>query len=197
MSRDAGAGEGAEPRRWIADRSRRETERPRREADRSRRDAERPRRDKDADRSRRDAERPRKDVDRSRREAERPRRDERPRREVVTSPRTMAPRHPRYPVTREIDEQTRLGEVYMRSLVRTQFRLALFVCTVLGCVVVGLPLLFLLMPELRAVHVLGIPLPWAVLGGLIYPAFVVGAWLYVRQAERNERHFAELVDRAR
>ncbi|WP_440099920.1 hypothetical protein [Streptosporangium sp. H16] len=174
MSRDPEPGEGAEPRRWIADRSRR-----------------------DAERTRKDAERTRRDADRSRRDAERSRRDERPRREVVTSPRTMAPRHPRYPVTREIDEQTRLGEVYMRSLVRTQFRLALFVCTVLGCVVAGLPLMFLLVPELHAVHVLGIPLPWAVLGGLIYPAFVVGAWLYVRQAERNERHFAELVDRAR
>ncbi|MGJ6967248.1 hypothetical protein ACSDR0_35560 [Streptosporangium sp. G11] len=179
MSRDPGPGEGTEPRRWIGDRSRGESERPRKDADRPRKD-----------------ERPRKD-DRSRKDAERPRRDERPRREVVTSPRTMAPRHPRYPVTREIDEQTRLGEVYMRSLVRTQFRLALFVCTVLGCVVVGLPLMFLLMPELRAVHLVGIPLPWAVLGGLIYPAFVIGAWLYVRQAERNERHFAELVDRAR
>ncbi|WP_329083537.1 hypothetical protein [Streptosporangium sp. NBC_01469] len=185
MSGDPGPGEGAEPRRWIADRSRGEAERSRRDAERPRRD-ERPRKD---ERSRKDAERPRKDAERSRR-------DERPRREVVTSPRTMAPRHPRYPVTREIDEQTRLGEVYMRSLVRTQFRLALFVCTVLGCVVAGLPLMFLLVPELRAVHVLGIPLPWAVLGGLIYPAFVIGAWLYVRQAERNERHFAELVDRA-
>ncbi|MGW6499874.1 hypothetical protein [Nonomuraea angiospora] len=117
------------------------------------------------------------------------------RRVAVMSPRTAAARRPRYPATREIDEQTRLGEVYMRSFLRTQFRLALFVCTVLGCVVGGLPLLFLLIPELRSVHLLGIPLPWAVLAGLIYPAFVIGAWLYVRQAERNERHFAELVER--
>ncbi|MEU4832129.1 hypothetical protein [Streptosporangium sp. NPDC023615] len=176
MSRVPEPGQGGEPRRWIGDRSRREPERSRKEPERPRRDADRP--------SRRDA-------DRSRRESERPRR------EVVTSPRTLAPRHPRYPVTREIDEQTRLGEIYMRSLIRTQFRLALFVCTVLGCVVGGLPLLFLLVPDLRAVRLLGIPLPWAVLAGLIYPAFVAGAWLYVRQAERNERHFAELVDRAR
>jgi hypothetical protein len=83
----------------------------------------------------------------------------------------------------------------MRSLIRTQFRLALFVCTVLACVVGGLPLLFLLVPDLRAVRVLGLPMPWVVLAGLIYPAFVIGAWLYVRQAERNERHFAELVER--
>ncbi|GAA3429550.1 hypothetical protein GCM10018953_67340 [Streptosporangium nondiastaticum] len=125
------------------------------------------------------------------REGERPR----PRREVVTSPRTTAARHPRYPATREIDEQTRLGEVYMRSLVRTQFRLALFVCTVLGCVAGGLPLLFMLVPELGSAHLLGVPVPWALLAGLVYPGFVAGAWLYVRQAERNERHFAELVDR--
>ncbi|MET8333437.1 hypothetical protein ABZV14_42855 [Streptosporangium canum] len=147
---------------------------------------------------RQDAEPRRRMADRLTRAVERPRKEtDRPRREVVTSPRTMAARHPRYPVTREIDEQTRLGEVYMGSLIRTQFRLALFVCTVLGCVVGGLPVLFLLVPELKEVRLLGIPLPWVVLAGLIYPAFVIGAWLYVRQAERNERHFAELVDRAR
>lgn len=117
-----------------------------------------------------------------------------PRRVVVTSPRTVAARRPRYPLTREIDEQTRVGEVYMRSLVRTQLRLALFVCTLLGCVVGGLPLLFLLVPELSEVRLLGVPLAWAVLAGLIYPAFVAVAWLYVRQAERNERDFADLVD---
>ncbi|PZG39988.1 hypothetical protein C1I98_22825 [Spongiactinospora gelatinilytica] len=119
---------------------------------------------------------------------------ERQRRVVVTSPRTVAARRPRHPVTRELDEQTRLGEVYMRSLIRTQFRLGLFVCTVLGCVIGGLPLLFLLMPELREVHLGPLPLPWAVLAGLIFPAFVAGAWLYVRQAERNERHFADIMD---
>ncbi|MGW4640396.1 hypothetical protein ACWEN6_17810 [Sphaerisporangium sp. NPDC004334] len=124
-----------------------------------------------------------------------PKTPERPRRQVVTSPRTTAARRPRQPVTREIDEQTSLGEVYMRSLVRTQFRLALFVCTVLSCVIGGLPLLFLLVPGLREVRLLGVPLPWLVLAGLIYPAFVAGAWLYVRQAERNERHFADLVER--
>ncbi|MDF5752300.1 hypothetical protein [Spongiactinospora sp. TRM90649] len=119
---------------------------------------------------------------------------DRSRRVVVTSPRTVAARRPRYPVAREIDEQTRLGEVYLRSLIRTQLRLAVFVCTLLGCVIGGLPLLFLLVPELGAVRLAGIPLPWAVLAGLIFPAFVIGAWLYVRQAERNERHFADLVD---
>lgn len=114
---------------------------------------------------------------------------------TVTSPRTAAARRRRYPVTREIDEQTRVGEIYMRSLLRTQFRLAMFVCTLLACLVGGLPLLFLLLPHLRDLRLAGIPLPWLILAGLIYPALVGGAWLYVRQAERNERHFAELVER--
>lgn len=131
----------------------------------------------------------------SRRAGPAPRREMTARRVAVTSPRTAAARRPRYPAAREIDEQTHLGEVYMRSLLRTQFRLAMFVCTVLGCVVGGLPLLFLLIPRLREAELLGVPLPWAVLAGLIYPGFVAGAWLYVRQAERNERHFADLVER--
>ncbi|MEV5407825.1 hypothetical protein AB0K60_03155 [Thermopolyspora sp. NPDC052614] len=120
---------------------------------------------------------------------------DRPRRETVTSPRTLAARRPRHSPTREIDEQTQLGEVYMRSLVRTQLRLGLFVCTLLGCVVGGLPLLFLLVPGLRELKVLGLPLPWVLLGGLIYPLLVLGGYFYVRSAERNERDFAELVDR--
>jgi hypothetical protein len=120
---------------------------------------------------------------------------DRTRRVTVTSPRTRAAARPRYPVTQEIDEQTRLGEVYMRSLIRSQLRLALFVCTALACLVGGLPLVFILAPRLREERLLGVPLPWALLAGLIYPMFVGCAWWYVRQAERTEQDFADLVDR--
>jgi putative solute:sodium symporter small subunit len=97
--------------------------------------------------------------------------------------------------TDDIDEQTGIGEVYMRSLVGSQLRLAL---GVLGGFVVslcGLPLLFALAPALRQVDVVGIPLPWLLLGVLAYPVFVVAAWAYVRAAERAERDFADLVER--
>ena len=120
---------------------------------------------------------------------------DRARRVTVTSPRTRAAARPRYPVTQEIDEQTRLGEVYMRSLIRSQLRLALFVCTALACLIGGLPLVFILAPRLRETRLLGVPLPWVLLAGLIYPMFVGCAWWYVRQAERTERDFADLVDR--
>ncbi|MFC4052859.1 hypothetical protein ACFOY4_24490 [Actinomadura syzygii] len=115
---------------------------------------------------------------------------------LVTGPRTRAVRRPRYPVTREIDEQTGLGEAYMRSLIRTQLRLAAGLCLVLGAVAFGLPLLFEVFPAVREQEVLGAPLPWVLLGGLIYPWFVGVGWWYVRQAERNEDDFAELVDRS-
>ncbi len=42
-------------------------------------------------------------------------------------------------------------------------------------------------------QLLGLPLPWLLLGALVYPSLVLAAWLYVRQAERNERDFTELV----
>ncbi|WP_199485218.1 hypothetical protein [Actinomadura craniellae] len=100
-------------------------------------------------------------------------------------------------MTQEIDEQTGLGEAYMRSLIRAQLRLALRVCGALGCVIGGLPLLFLVLPGVREARLLGLPVAWLLLAGLVYPAFVVTGWWYVRQAERNERDFADLVDRAR
>jgi hypothetical protein len=117
-----------------------------------------------------------------------------PRRVRVVSPRSGAARAAAHrPVRREIDELTIVGDVYMRSLVRLQLRLAIGVCLIFAVLLGGLPLLFTLQPELASVHLLGLPLPWLLLGVLVYPSLVVGAWFYVRQAERNERDFSELV----
>lgn len=117
----------------------------------------------------------------------------RPRRVVVTSPRTRAaPAQPqRGP--RELDEATTVGEVYLRSLVRAQLRLALGVCTVVAAIAGGLPLLFALLPEAGRAEVAGLGLPWLLLGVLAYPALIAGGWVYVRMAERTERTFAELI----
>jgi hypothetical protein len=98
-------------------------------------------------------------------------------------------------VTREIDDQTEVGAVYMRSLLVTQLRLALVVLGAVTVLVGGLPALFALAPGLREVDVLGLPLPWVLLGGLVYPALIALGWFYVHQAERTEREFVDLVDR--
>jgi hypothetical protein len=119
-----------------------------------------------------------------------------PKRVRVTSPRTGAPRAapPRSPET-DIDEQTELGELYISSLVRSQLRLGLAVIAAFVVTVGGLPLLFLLAPGLASYDVLGVPVPWLLLGVLAYPAIALTAWVCVWAAERTERDFAELVRR--
>jgi uncharacterized membrane protein (DUF485 family) len=114
----------------------------------------------------------------------------------VTSPRSAAPRRRRASAVSEIDAQTDLGAVYMSSLLRSQLRLALSVLCALVVLVAGLPLLFALAPGLVQVEVLGLPLPWLLLAVVVYPFLLVLGWLYVRAAERNERDFAEVVERS-
>jgi hypothetical protein len=119
-----------------------------------------------------------------------------PRRVRVTSPRRTATRRPVVPTgTREIDEQTRLGEIYMHSLIQAQLRLTLAV--IAGAVVIlgGIPLLFALVPATRTLSVLGLPLPWVILGIVVYPVVYIAARLYVRNAERIEAEFTEFVGR--
>lgn len=118
------------------------------------------------------------------------------RRVRVTHPRTDAARRgPLRAPVREIDEQTELGEVYMRSLVRSQRRLAVTVCGAIAVLLCGIALAGAVFPRFGSVHVLGLPLPWLLLGGLVYPALIALAAYAVRQAERNEAAFEDLVRR--
>jgi hypothetical protein len=120
-----------------------------------------------------------------------------PRRVAVTSPRTRAVRRPpgRQALT-ALDEQDVVGDLLIRSLVRAQLVLGLRLAAVFGILLGGLPLLFAVAPQTRDAQVLGIALPWLVLGGAVYPALWAGGWLYVRLAERNERDFVDLVERS-
>lgn len=117
------------------------------------------------------------------------------RRVVVTGPRRRAVPGTSQRETLDLDEETTVGEVYLRSLIRAQLRLALTVCLAMLLVVGGLPLLFAWWEETRDMRVAGLGLPWLLLGILAYPALVAGGWAYVRAAERNERRFAALVER--
>ena len=113
----------------------------------------------------------------------------------VTGPRAKGRPARRRSVASEIDAQTQLGEVYIRSLVRTQLRLALGVTTLVGATLGMLPALFSLFPWTRRWHLFGVPLPWLLLGLVVYPCLVLVGWAYVRRAERNERAFSDLVGR--
>lgn len=116
---------------------------------------------------------------------------ETPDRVRVTAPPRQRPRVE--PRAGELDRDTRLGGLYLRSLLREQLWLA---ARTLGAVVLlvgSLPLVFHLAPGLAATTVLGLPLGWLVLGGLVYPVLVLLAWRYVRRAEATERDFADLM----
>lgn len=118
-----------------------------------------------------------------------------PRRVTVTSSRPVrrAPTGARLQSLAEVQEQSELGGVLLSSLVRAQLTLAFGVLLGFGSLVASLPLIFALAPHLARRHVLGVPLPLAVLGVAIYPIVAVTGWIYVWFAERNEREFEELV----
>jgi hypothetical protein len=99
----------------------------------------------------------------------------------------------RTPGAREIDAETALGEVFMRSLLREQLLLAVRVLVALALTLGMLPLAFHLFPSLGEVEVGPLPLAWVLLGVLTYPWLIVLGWFYVRRAEGHERDFADLV----
>jgi hypothetical protein len=120
------------------------------------------------------------------------------RRVTVRNPRGRATR-PTAPGERalaELAEQTEVGEVLLRSLTRAQLMLAIRIFAVFGFFLLGLPALFATQPGLADYRVLGMPLPWMVLGGAVYPLLVLLGVLYIRQAERNERDFVEFIERS-
>ena len=119
-----------------------------------------------------------------------------PRRVTVTGPRSRTVRTPDRQGVRALDEQTVVGDLLVRSLVRAQLGLALRTAAVVVVALGGLPLLFALVPTTRDATALGVPVPWLLLAVLVHPALLLAGWLHVRLAERNERDFVELVERS-
>jgi hypothetical protein len=116
-----------------------------------------------------------------------------PRRVAVRRTRRTTAPTARRPVAQEIDDQTGIGDVYMSSLIRTQLRLGLATAALVVVPLAALPILLGRVPALAEARIATVPLAWVVLGGLVYPTvFLVGRW-YVRQAERTERRFTDLV----
>jgi hypothetical protein len=117
-----------------------------------------------------------------------------PRRVAVTAPRRhRAGGYSARAGAADLHAQPRLGQLYVRSLVRNQLRLSLGVLAVLAAVLGGLPAAFALLPGLRTAEVAGIRLPWVLLGVVAYPLLVGAAFFHVRHAERVERDFTDLL----
>jgi uncharacterized membrane protein (DUF485 family) len=87
-----------------------------------------------------------------------------------------------------------IAGVYVRSLIRSQLRLAFVFAVgfVVATTVFVLAIAFV--PELDTTFVLGVPVSWLLLGVGVYPLAITVGGLYVRAASRNEARYRSLTE---
>lgn len=93
----------------------------------------------------------------------------------------------------ELAEETAHGHLYLTQLRRAHLELSLLGLVAFGGLVGSLPLLFVLVPELEHIHVLGIPLPALLLAGPAFPMFVAIGAIYQRRADALDAAFRDLI----
>ena len=117
----------------------------------------------------------------------------------VTAPRTTTPGSGVLPDarsaadSRDAAEESDAGQVFVRSLIRSQLRLAVVVAAGFLLILVAFPLMLGLVPGLAESTIVGLPFDWVLLGAGIYPVIGLSAWLYIRTAARNESRYRDLV----
>lgn len=80
----------------------------------------------------------------------------------------------------------------MRSLIRSQLRVALVAAGVFGLLLAATAATLAFAPEVRAATAGGIPIVWIVLGVAVYPVVLLVAIVFVRAVDRNEEHYRSL-----
>ncbi len=112
----------------------------------------------------------------------------------VTAPRAGAASVAREPAT--TTDPTDIHAVYVRSLIRSQLRLAI-VCALAFVVATAVFVVAIVVtPVLDETFVAGVPVSWLLLGVGVYPLALAVAWLYVRAATRNESRYRSLAEDA-
>ena len=94
---------------------------------------------------------------------------------------------------RELQEQTPVGAIFLVSLMRRQLSLSLRVAATLGVVLGVQPLIAWVWPPYGDIQLIGIPLPWLVLGVGSYPVLIALGLYYVRKAETIDDEFSDLL----
>jgi len=92
-----------------------------------------------------------------------------------------------------VQDTTGVGELLRRNLIGSQLSVALRFALIAALALGVLPLLFALFPAIGQVEVLGLRLPWLLLGVLVYPFLIGLGWWHTRTAERVEHNFADHV----
>jgi hypothetical protein len=95
--------------------------------------------------------------------------------------------------SREAAEESDAGQVFVRSLIRSQLRLGVVVAAGFLLILTAFPLMLGMVPGLAESTIMGLPFDWVLLGAGIYPVVGLSAWLYIRTAARNESRYRDLV----
>ncbi|UNK70795.1 hypothetical protein [Microbacterium sp. H1-D42] len=121
-----------------------------------------------------------------------------PARVRVTAPRAGVAGAPTRPLTQlsPVGPTSDIAGVYVRSLIRSQLRLAVVFAAGFVAATVLFVLVIVLVPGLDSSYVFGVPASWLLLGGGIYPLTITVAALYVRVASRNEARYRSLAEDA-
>ncbi|MHA6779474.1 hypothetical protein ACVGOW_00505 [Pseudonocardia saturnea] len=93
----------------------------------------------------------------------------------------------------DIQEGGAVGELLRSNLIGSQLTVALRFALLAGLTLGLLPLAFAVFPEIGRTDVLGLRLPWLLLGVLVYPFLLGLGWWHTRTAERVEQNFADHV----
>ena len=93
---------------------------------------------------------------------------------------------------RDAAEQSDAGQIFIRSLIRSQLRLGLVVAGGFLLILLAFVLILGVVPGLAHSTIAGLPFDWVLLGAGIYPVTGLSAWLYVRTAARNEARYRDL-----
>jgi hypothetical protein len=94
--------------------------------------------------------------------------------------------------SQEAAEESDAGQLFVRSLIRSQLRLGLVVALGFLLIVLAFPLVLGLVQGLADSTIAGLPFDWVLLGAGIYPVIGLSAWVYVRTAARNEARYRDL-----
>ena len=93
----------------------------------------------------------------------------------------------------EFEEQTEVGELYLKALMRRQVRLSLGVAGAFVGFLLVQPLLAWWWAGWGVLRIFGIPVSWLVLGVASYPLLIWLGSIYVRRAEEVDDEFTDLL----
>jgi putative solute:sodium symporter small subunit len=110
----------------------------------------------------------------------------------VTAPRAASARPS--PHTGTEAPTSDIAGVYVRSLIRSQLRLAIVFAVGFVVATTLFVLAIAFVPELDATFVFGVPVSWLLLGVGVYPLAITVGGLYVRAASRNEARYRSLTE---